>query len=224
MNILTTRLITVLTALALTAAPTMAASTIKFVSVPIPAGTAINNPNSSPGSGTLDGFHSYDLIVNTTTDWANAVILITLNSGQIYQEGEGFGGNGVTLGRPDPAGFGVLPSSEFDTYIFDPHPNKGSIAGGAHDVGGDSFQFDTEEIDVSWYSIGIDSADIGRFGIGRFTWSGDTNGTIALAYSTVDTQLIYSDYQIINGVIPEPATLNLLIIGGLGLIKRLYRV
>jgi hypothetical protein len=220
MKHITARILTAMCAITLASGPAMGENIAKFAPVPIPAGTVINNPNSSPGAGTLDGFHSYDLILNTDDDWGAAALLITLSSGQFYQEGEGFGANGVTLGQPDPAGFGVLPSSEFDTYIFDPHGGAG-YGGPALDLGGDVLQFDTNEIDISWYSNGTDVADIGRFSIGRFTWSGDTNGTIAFYGVTADYQNnISAEFNIINGVIPEPASLSLLCVGGLGLLRR----
>jgi hypothetical protein len=222
MRNITARIITVMFAISLTAAPTIAANSVSLVEVPIPAGTAINNPASSPSSGTLDGFRSYDLIATTDADWTTAAVLLTLSSGMIFQEGEGFGSNGVTLGQPSPAGFATLPSSEFDTYIYDPHGGAG-FGGHAVDLGGDALQFDSAELDASWFSPGPDTADIGTFGIARFTWSGDTNGSLALGFTIAGVPgVLIGNYQIVNGSIlaPEPASLTLLSLGGLMMLRR----
>jgi hypothetical protein len=203
------------------AASSAMANSAAWVNVPIPGGTAINNPGSSPGAGNLDGFTSQDLTLTTTADWTATALLITLSSGQLFQEGEGFGANGITLGQPAPAGFVPLPSSEFDSYIFDPHGGA-AIAGAAGDVGGDVQQFDTAEVDISWNSAGADAADTGTFAISRITLSNDANGTAALAFTVAGVgSAIVQNFVIVNGaIVPEPASLALMGLGGIAALRR----
>ncbi len=144
---------------------------------------------SVDNTAALTGFTTSDLEVTTTSDWTGAVLLLTLTQGTIYQEPEGFGLNGSTLGPPNPAGFGAFPSSEFDTSIGG-DVNSPSIAGAAGDVGGDTPQFDTSELDISWYNNVTN--DIGTFDIARITLSDDAVGTwsmkLTAAGSTTTTE------------------------------------
>lgn len=164
--------------------------------VPIPAGV----PITDGGGATLDGYVSHDIIVNTTTDWIATALLIQLDSGSIYQEKEGVGYNGITLGQPDPALFGLFPSSEFDSYVFDPH-GAAAFTGAAGDVGGNSKQFDSNRIDVTWNSAGSDRLDIGPSHVSRITLSGDAQGTWSMAYVEAFNPNALRLYQqpIING-------------------------
>ncbi len=160
------------------------ANTVSWVNVPIPAGTAVT-AGSSGATGSLDGFRSFDLTLSTTGDWEAAALLIELAGGQIFQEAEGGGFNGTTLGQPNPSLLGVFPSSQFDTHIFDPHGGA-VIAGAGGDAGGDIQQFDSAEIDISWASAVADTADVGTFSIARITLSDDAQGTVSISFTAAD--------------------------------------
>ena len=196
-------------------ASSASANSLEWTNTPLGA-VPINNPNSVPGTGTLEGWVVNDLVLTTTADWTAAAMLIELDTGSIFQEGEGFGANGITLGEPNPAGLLDLPSSEFATYIFDPHGGA-AIAGAAGDVGGDAQQFDTAELDISWNSAGADTADIGTFSIARVTLSPDAFGTARVAFTVAGVEgVIRADIPII----PEPASGALLGLAGLAVLRR----
>ncbi len=149
---LTAAAMTLVAAMLLGAAPASAAITFDLLQV--------------DNSAALTGYVTYDLQVTTDTDWTAAAMLVELSEGEIYQEPEGWGHNGSTLGPPDPAGFGMFPSSEFDTY-FDGNGRTVTFAGAGGDVGGDVLQYDTVELDASWYNNA--GGDTGTITIGRLT-------------------------------------------------------
>ncbi len=204
-----------------------AATTMSWASVAVPNGVAITG-----GVGNLDGFAANVLTVNTTLDWTAAAMFVHLSSGTIYQELEcGFGCNGSTLSAPSPLGFPGLPSSQYDSYLDGNAPAGGggigviAIAGAGGDAGGPGpQQFDAAGIDVSWNGNGTINTDIGANALGQFTFSGDAQGTLTLAI-TVAGQAAKDTFNIliINGtigVIPEPASLALMGLGGLAILRR----
>ncbi len=115
----------------------------------------------------LTGYVTYDLQVTTDSDWTSAAMLLTLDSGSIYQYANGSDNDPVNMWQtwPDPA-------MRVDTFVI------GNIIGGAGDLGGTGFAFDTNRLDVSWYNI--DKSDIGTTTIGRLTLSDDATGAVAL--------------------------------------------
>ncbi len=119
----------------------------------------------------LTGYTTADLEVTTTTDWTSAAFLLELSQGSIYQDASG------DISAPNPGLFGAFPTLEFDTYI-DAGSNTAFVAGGAGDVGGDAFQFDTSQIDALWFDTA--NNDTGTLTIGRFTLSDDAVGTWSL--------------------------------------------
>ncbi len=127
-------------------------------------------------SAELTRYNTFDLQVTTTNDWTAAVLLLTLTQGTIYQDVAG------TALATTPAAYIFAPSVEFDTALGGDAPSS-SIAGAAGDLGGDAFQFDTAELDVSWFNIA--STDTGTFTIARITLSDDAVGT--WSYLTVNS-------------------------------------
>ena len=215
----TTRHASMLAVALLSSAP-VCANTLSWVEVPIPTGTPITNG----GGETLDGYRSWDLTLHTTSDWTGAVLTIELDSGIIFQEPEGFGLNGVTLGQPTPAGIGPLPSSEYDTYFFDPH-------GGAHElyfglfadagvcpfINGESRcnPVTPTLIYFGWGSAGSDIDDVGSFQVARVTLHPDAQGTWSFGISAAGiATAIETSGAIVNGAfVPEPVAVVIAVLG-----------
>ncbi len=153
-------------------------------------------------SAVLAGYNTFDLEITTTTDWTAAVLLLNLTQGTIYQDA-----SGTALAMP-PAAYAFVPSLEFDTALGD-SAAASSIAGAAGDLGGDAYQFDTLELDVTWFNIA--NTDTGTFGIARITLSDDAVGTWsykvinASTDSATDTGA-FTDGDLLPPAPPPPAT------------------
>lgn len=119
-------------------------------------------------SAALAGYNTFDLQVTTSADWTGGVLLLTLTQGTIYQDAVG---NALA---PNPGFFGAFPTLEFDTAVGGDAASP-SIAGAAGDLGGDGYQFDTAELDVTWFNVS--GTDTGTFAIARITLSDDAVGT-----------------------------------------------
>ncbi len=172
--------------------------TFALTAVTIPTGTnivdGIEYPGGTPGAviGNLDNYVCQDLTISTTDDWHAAAMLVELTNGSIYQETEGFVAtangfkmyNGQTSQQPSSSLFSMLPSSEYDTHI---HANghNASTAGAGGDAGGDTQQFDSSELDVSWFGPTDSTDDTGTVALGRFTFTNNATG-IWRAVVTVD--------------------------------------
>ncbi len=136
-------------------------------------------------SSALNGYRTFDLEITTGNDWTSTALLIELTGGSFYQDPYG-------SDLEPPSGlFGTYPKLEFDTYVTT-YGNSASIAGGAGDVGGDGLQFDTQEIDISWFDIPRN--DVGTFSIGRFTLTDDAAGSFKfLTFSGNPHRIFASD-------------------------------
>ncbi len=133
-------------------------------------------------SAAMTGYVTYDLQITTDVDWTATAMFLDLSAGSIYQEPEGFGQAGLTFGPPNPVWFPYFPTAEFDTYLVGDVLTT-SIAGGAGDVGGDAYRFDTQALDVSWYNRSV--TDIGTITIGRVTLTDDATASLGMLL-TVD--------------------------------------
>lgn len=145
-----------------------------------------------------------------TNDWTSAGLVVNLTSGTAYQDA--FGADAP----PNPAFFPTFPALEFDTYVGILEDGTAGIAGGAGDVGGGPLSLDAPQISVSWFNT--DSSDTGVVQIAMVTLSDDAQGTFSYI-----SQGVRTDGAVINGVmggVPEPASMALLGLGGLALLRR----
>ena len=145
---------------------------------------------------TLTGYTTADLQVTTDSDWHSAALLLELTQGSIYQDPVG----GAT--SPNPALFDTFPTLVYDTYVA-ADGNTAVIAGGAGDVYGDVYQFDTVELDVSWFSTATD--EIGTINLGRITLSDDAVGTWSLKLRNDAGETFFSlDNAFTDGELASP--------------------
>ncbi len=145
-----------------------------------------------------------------TQDWTSAAMVIDLTSGSAYQT-DGAGADGP----PSSFVIGLVPAVEFDTYVGIIDDGSAGIAGGAGDLGGGPLSMNAPQISVSWYNNSTD--DTGIVKIGNVSLSTDAQGTWSILSAGVTVSGIVGDGYM---VIPEPASLGLLGIGGLALIRR----
>ncbi len=98
----------------------------------------------------LDGFRTYDLIINTTNQWTTSAIFLELSQGSVYQDawGAGFAPPSQTI--LDLLEQNAIPNGlKFDTYYAPPDLGQGNPA---TDVGGtfNVFVPETQGISRSW--------------------------------------------------------------------------
>jgi hypothetical protein len=173
--------------------------------------------NSSDPDPNLAGCITRDLIIETDTDWLSAQLLLVLDEpGCIYQP------YSIDVGPPRSPFPPPLPL--FDTYVTDGQLGLPSVIGGAVDFGGgEGCTFDENTLDITWCSFNED--DIGRLVLARITLSGDAQGTWQFRATALPLlgPSVYVSGLVTNGYMPEPATLSLLVLGGVMLIRRRRR-
>ena len=211
----------------------LVATTMVVALVASVASAAISGEWEYPAipAGVLDGYVANDLVANTDSDWTQAQLLLTLESGSVFQEVMG-GDN-----PPNPGFFGMVPTLEFDTYLTggggskpgDPILAPGafgddaSIAGGAVDLGGTpGGKFDTVGIDIGWFTTETNNTAADML-LARITLSDDANGAWALRLSDAAgaNSVTTTNGPVVDGfIIPEPATMSLVVLGGLAMLRR----
>ena len=186
----------------------------------IPAGTMIEN----------------DLHFVCDDDWLSAVLVVTPDvSGHIYQWDVDTPPHAINWfpWAPD----GVYPTKVYDSWISDGLGGTPSTAV-AVDFGYTEKVFETGEIAMAFYT---DLEEIGDLILAQITLSVEATGTwqfrgTSSPASDPDNGIFGPVYEIMDGaplegiivdgemlIIPEPATLGLLLIGGVGVLIRRKR-
>jgi hypothetical protein len=118
------------------------------------------------------GYRTFDLKINTPTDWSGASLQIDLERGSFYQDPTG------SALAPNPQTFAAFPSLQFDTYVT-ANGRMTTIGGQDEDTTGAGYAFDTDRIAVSWSGPATD--DVGTLLLGRITLSEDAVGSMSLS-------------------------------------------
>lgn len=154
----------------------------------------VRNPQLVPvdKGGLLPGYNTFDLKVETTLDWTQAQVLVTLTTGTFYQDPVG------TSLTPNPLFFTLAPTLAYDTFVTGPtgYPNTGAQgttneAGAAVNLqpGVRDPVFDEKTLDYAWFDVALGS--VGTWTIARITISEDAVGE--LHYMVLDAGSVESD-------------------------------
>ena len=184
--------------------------------------------DSAPVPGTVglmdtiaaDTLVTNDLTLTVDSDWLSAILVVTPSGGGIYQHPVG----AANPQSPNPLLFPAYACLPYDTYISNGVLGETCSTAAAVDLGHTSIIFDGTQLAVAYYTTDLD--DLGALTLARVTLENTAGGTwdfIATA-SPAEGPKIITGGPIVEGyMLPEPATLGLLAIGGLGVLIRRKR-
>lgn len=178
--------------------------------------------DNTAGGVALDGFVTQDVTLDFSGQFNSIQMWLQLDTGSIYQDALG------ADTPPNPGFFGIVPSLQFDTFaahggLDSTTSDAVSFAGYAIDLGAPAVaQFDTAGINQTWFSAGSTPVDLTGFPVARISLSDDASGTLSIRVGTNGTdEDIISNIVISGGqIVPEPASLILLGLGGLTMLVR----
>lgn len=202
-----------LTVLVLTAALASVAS------AQITGSVVVTDP--TPGLGA--GWVTNDIVVQADSDWLSAMMVVLPDaSGMIYQDTYG----SANPQSPDPLFVAAFPTLAYDTYVGNGVLGESVSTAAAVDMGQAAILFDTNVLAIAWYTS--DDDDLGSLDLARITLGDQAQGTWEFRATASPSKgpATVMVGQIINGelvVIPEPATMALLAVGGIGMLIRRKR-
>ena len=170
----------------------------------------------------LNGYVTQDLVATTDSDWLSAQMIITLDApGGFYQDALG----NTNPQSPNPAFFPIAASLEFDTYVANGVLGESVSVTGAVDLGGPANEiFDADHVSILWYTTGTE--DIGVLPLARLSIADTATGTwelVATASPQGGPRAVAGGPVIDGLLVPEPATLGLVTLGGLAMLRRRRR-
>ena len=239
-----------LTVLFLTAALAgIASADITGFEIQYPDNTVSSGLYGTAGVPTgIVGYHTSDLVMSCDTDWLSAVMLVTPDEpGTIYQDL--YGGGLVNEQSPNPMFIPVFPALEYDTCISSgtfggacgvaaavdfgdpgqPHPTDPladplPVFGYGPPFAPTPTNTPSDRLAISWFTVGTETGDLL---LARITMLAGTTGqwTFRATASPEGGPVVeLLGLPIVDGyLVPEPATLGLLAIGGLGVLIRRKR-
>ncbi len=164
------------------------------------------------GSDGVDDHDVYDLIITTDTDWTNSRLDMVLTQGSFYQDS--FGDDRP----PNPAFFSIAPTLEFDTYFAGADRADTNFAG---QVGTPQRTITDTVLGISWFDNNL-NIGAGTFQIARITVTQDAVGSFTGKSFSLENAGLGQSFSG-SLPIPEPASLALMMVGGMMLLKRQRR-
>jgi hypothetical protein len=202
------------------------ATLIALVAITGVASAAVE-PTLTYTIGGVAGNNTTDISINAGIDWTSAVLVVTPDAtGQIFQD--------TFFGAPNdnPPASGQIAfqaSLAYDTFISDgqlvDRTKTGAISTVANGQATPVLQ-STDLIDLGWFTTNTD--DLGAMTLARVTIAAGATGTWsfqAFDASSASEAAWVGSGTIEDGmlVIPEPATMLVMIGGGLGFLARRRR-
>ena len=160
----------------------------------------------------------WNMMTDVGSDWTNARLDLILTSGTLFQQPPTLLGSDT---EPNPALFPGFPDVEWDTYVTTP----GGWAAPVGFAGDPPYMGDTS-ITASWFDSVVGTG--GLYKIAQIALSSDAAGTITGkvydVHNAGEGVPLPAELYIADGeIVPEPATLVLLAIGGIGALLRKRR-
>lgn len=201
----------------------------KFVLPVIAAGFAASSAMAATSSVVVDGSNTIPATVANQlradgqgVDWTGDVLLINLTAGAV-SNAAAFDGAGQQSGF-----WALVPTLQWDSFVGIPGDGTGGIAGGAGDLGGPGganqiglllTDAAPQTVSVTYFNTATNNT--GSIQTGNITLSADAAGTWQRITSFAGGVLVQSGGPVANGaMVPEPASLALLGLGGLAALRR----
>ena len=149
-------------------------------------------------------------------DWTGVVLSVKLTSGSVH--------NGAPDSNGPQAAFWAVPgfqALEFDTWVGVPFDGTNGIAGGAGDIpGAGPLSMAGQTISVTGFNT-TTTDTAANLRVGNITLSNDAVGTWQMIMSFAGGVLVQSSGVVEGGaMVPEPASLALLGLGGIAALRR----
>ncbi len=195
---------------------------VKFVLPVIAAGLIASPAMAATTAWSIDGTNTIaGTVANALTadgegdDWTGAVLKIDLTAGSIYNDGA-FDADGT-----QSALWGFVPALVWDSAVGIAGDGSAGIAGGAGDLGGGPQNLGGTGVDaasITWFNTATN--DTAAVQIGNITLSADAVGTWSLIGAFAAGQVQSSGIVENGALVPEPASLALMGLGGIAALRR----